>query len=112
MPAQERHAPSPLSAVDVLLTYLKAEGVTVVFGIPGGLLYPFFDAVEHDDELRLIVTQHEEGASFMADGFARTSRGMAVCAATVGPGATNLVTGVACAFADGVPMLVVTGQAA
>jgi acetolactate synthase-1/2/3 large subunit len=98
--------------VDVFLQYLKAEGVRVVFGIPGGLLHPFFEAVEADPELRLVVSKHEEGAAFMADGFARVARKIAVCAGTSGPGATNLMTGVACAFADGVPLLVVTGQAA
>jgi len=98
--------------VDVFLSYLKAEGVRVVFGIPGGLLYPFFEAIEADAELRVIVSKHEEGAAFMADGYARVGRKLAVCAGTSGPGATNLMTGVACAFADGVPMLVVTGQAA
>jgi acetolactate synthase-1/2/3 large subunit len=99
-------------AVDVFLRYLKAEGVTHVFGIVGGLLYPFFAAVEDDAELSLVHVKHEEGAAFMADGFARTTRRLAVCAGTSGPGSTNMLTGVACAYADGVPMLVVTGQAA
>jgi acetolactate synthase-1/2/3 large subunit len=98
--------------VDVFLRYLKAEGVGVVFGIPGGLLYPFFEAVEQDPELILAVSKHEEGAAFMADGYARVGRRLSVCAGTSGPGATNLMTGVSCAFADGVPMLVITGQAA
>ncbi|MDP9002869.1 MAG: thiamine pyrophosphate-binding protein [Myxococcota bacterium] len=98
--------------VDVFLRYLKAEGVTHVFGIVGGLLYPFFAAIENDPELYLVHVKHEEGAAFMADGYARTTGKLAVCAGTSGPGSTNLVTGVACAFADGVPMLVVTGQAA
>jgi acetolactate synthase-1/2/3 large subunit len=91
---------------------LKAEGVEYVFGIPGGLLHPFFAAVEDDADIGLIGTKHEEGAAFMADGYARVKRKLAVCAATSGPGATNLLTGVACAFSDGVPMLVLTGQAA
>jgi acetolactate synthase-1/2/3 large subunit len=103
---------TPQRAVDVFLQYLKAEGVRVVFGIPGGLLHPFFEAIEEDEELRLVVSRHEEGAAFMADGCSRLSRKLSVCAGTSGPGATNLMTGVACAFADGVPMLVVTGQAA
>ncbi|MCL2722842.1 MAG: thiamine pyrophosphate-binding protein [Polyangiaceae bacterium] len=102
----------PSRAIDVFLRYLKAEGVSVVFGIPGGLLHPFFEVIESDPEIRLVVTKHEEGAAFMADGYARISRRLSVCAGTAGPGATNLLTGVACAFADGVPMLVVTGQAA
>ena len=96
--------------VDVFLKYLKAEGASVVFGIPGGLLHPFFEAVENDPDLQLVVTRHEEGAAFMADGFARAGRRLAVCAGTSGPGSTNLLTGVSCAFADGVPMVVVTGQ--
>jgi len=98
--------------VDIALTYLKAEGVRCIFGIPGGLLHPFFHAVEGDPEITLVVTKHEEGAAFMADGAARVSGRLAVCAGTSGPGSTNLFTGVACAFADGVPMLVITGQAA
>lgn len=98
--------------VDVLLRYLKAEGARVVFGIPGGLLHPFFEAVDAYPDIELIVTKHEEGASFMADGYARVSGRLAVCAGTSGPGATNLLTGVSCAFADSVPLLVLTGQAA
>lgn len=98
--------------LDVFLRYLKAEGVTVVFGIPGGLLYPFFAAVERDPDIAFVVAKHEQGAAFMADGFSRVGRRLSVCAGTAGPGATNLLTGVACAFADGVPMLVLTGQVA
>ncbi len=98
--------------IDVFLKYLKAEGVSVVFGIPGGLLYPFFAVIEADPDIALIMTKHEEGAAFMADGYGRVGRRMSVCAGTSGPGATNMIIGVACAFADGVPMLVVTGQAA
>ncbi len=107
--APNRTAPR---VIDVFLRYLKAEGVSVVFGIPGGLLHPFFEVIEADPEIELIVSKHEEGAAFMADGHARVSRRLSVCAGTSGPGATNMITGVACAFADGVPMLVVTGQVA
>lgn len=94
-----------------MLRYLRAEGARVVFGIPGGLLHPFFNAVEAEHELELVVTKHEAGAAFMADGYARASNCLAVCAGTSGPGATNLLTGVGAAFADGVPMIVITGQA-
>ncbi len=97
--------------LDVFLRYLRAEGARVVFGVPGGLLHPLFAAVERDDELRLVVAKHEAGAAFMADGFARAGHGIAVCAGTSGPGATNLLTGVAVAYSDGIPMLVITGQA-
>ncbi len=98
--------------VDVFIRYLKAEGARVVFGIPGGLLHSFFEQIEADPEMQLVVPKHEEGAAFMADGYARSSGRLAVCAGTAGPGATNLLTGVSVAFADGVPLLVVTGQAA
>src|SRR4051812_13109340 len=104
-------APVKERVVDTFLRYLLAEGAQVVFGVPGGLLHAFFEAVEHHPEFKLIVTKHEEGAAFMADGYSRVSRGLAVCAGTGGPGSTNLLTGVAVAFADSVPMLVVTGQA-
>ncbi|HEX7663306.1 MAG TPA: thiamine pyrophosphate-binding protein [Polyangiaceae bacterium] len=102
----------PSRAIDVCVRYLRAEGVDTVFGIPGGLLHPFFEALEATEGMQVVMSKHEEGAAFMADGYARTTGKLAVCAGTSGPGATNLVTGVACAFADGVPMLVVTGQAA
>ncbi|HZU85313.1 MAG TPA: thiamine pyrophosphate-binding protein [Polyangiaceae bacterium] len=96
----------------MLIQYLKAEGVSHVFGIVGGLLYPFFAAIEQEEAFTLVHVKHEEGAAFMADGYARLSGRLAVCAGTSGPGATNMLTGVACAYADGVPMLVITGQAA
>lgn len=102
----------PLRAVDVFIKYLEAEGVKTVFGIPGGLLHPLFEALESSTSVRLVVTKHEEGAAFMADGYARVGGSISVCAGTAGPGSTNLLTGVSCAFADGVPLLVVTGQAA
>ena len=98
--------------IDVCLRYLVEEGARYIFGIPGGLLHPFFEAIEASKNLELVITKHEQGAAFMADGYARSSRKLAVCAGTSGPGATNLLTGVAVAFSDGVPMLVVTGQAA
>lgn len=98
--------------VNVFLDYLRAEGVRVVFGVPGGLLFPFFEAIERAEDIALVVSKHEEGAAFMADGYSRVSGRLSVCAGTGGPGSTNLLTGVACAYADGVPMLVVTGQAA
>ncbi len=105
-------APPATRVVDVTLAYLAAEGAQVVFGVPGGLLHHFFVAVEQHPDFKLIVSKHEQGAAFMADGYARTGHRLAVCAATSGPGATNLLTGVACAFADGIPLLVITGQAA
>lgn len=109
----ERATPPPeRRVVNVFLDYLRAEGVRYVFGVPGGLLFPFFEAIERAEDIELVVSKHEEGAAFMADGYSRVSGDLSVCAGTGGPGSTNLLTGVACAYADGVPMLVVTGQAA
>ncbi|HEX3344798.1 MAG TPA: thiamine pyrophosphate-binding protein, partial [Polyangiaceae bacterium] len=104
--------PATQRAVDVFVKYLEAEGITHVFGIVGGLLYPMFASVEAAESLTLVHVKHEGGAAFMADGFARSTGKLAVCAGTSGPGATNMLTGVACAFSDGIPMLVITGQAA
>ncbi|MBI2377903.1 MAG: thiamine pyrophosphate-binding protein [Deltaproteobacteria bacterium] len=105
-----RAATGKQTALDITIKYLEAEKITTVFGVPGGLLHPFFAAAEAHPGLRLVVCKHEGGSAFMADGYARTSGRMAVCASTAGPGATNLLTGVAVAFADGVPILVLTGQ--
>lgn len=109
--SHQRTAKPVKRMVDITMRYLRAEGARVVFGVPGGLLHPFFQAVEAEPEIDLIVTKHEAGAAFMADGYARSTNSLAVCAGTSGPGATNLLTGVAAAFCDGVPMLVITGQA-
>ncbi len=105
-----RSSQPPARVIEVFLNYLRAEGARVVFGVPGGLLHPFFEAVDEAEDLRLVCTKHEGGAAFMADGYARVSGQLSVCASTAGPGATNLLTGVAVAYSDGVPMLVITGQ--
>ncbi len=107
-----RPPPTQRPVVDAFVDYLKEASIEAVFGLPGGLIYPFFDAVERDDFFDLVITKHEEGAAFMADGYARATHSMAVCAATSGPGATNMLTGVGVAFSDNVPLLVLTGQAA
>ncbi|HOW89563.1 MAG TPA: thiamine pyrophosphate-binding protein, partial [Elusimicrobiales bacterium] len=100
------------TAVGLLVRYLKGEGVKYVFGIPGGALIHFYEAMFDEGGITPVLSKHEGGASFMADGYARASGKIGVCCATTGPGATNLVTGVACAYADSVPMLVLTGQVA
>jgi acetolactate synthase-1/2/3 large subunit len=98
--------------VQVLLAYLEQEGVDTIFGIPGGPLMPFFEGIFDRGKMRTIITKHEEGAAFMADGYARVSGRLGVCCATTGPGATNALTGVACAYRDSVPVLLVTAQVA
>ena len=112
MPDPATENPTNIRVVDAFLQALKSEGIRHIFGVPGGLMHTFFAAVEHDADLQLVISKHEQGAAYMADGYARSGHGLAVCAGTSGPGSTNLLTGVACAFADGVPMLVITGQPA
>src|SRR5512136_3190428 len=90
---------------------LEEQGVQVMFGIPGGVLLPFYDELVKSD-IRHILPRHEQCAGHMADGYARVSRKPGVCIATSGPGATNLVTGVATAFMDSSPLVALTGQVA
>ena len=90
---------------------LKRQNVQVMFGIPGGVLLPFYDELMQSD-IRHILVRHEQCAGHMADGYARVSKKAGVCIATSGPGATNLVTGVATAFMDSSPMVAITGQVA
>lgn len=100
---------------DLILSYLERLGVEYVFGVPGGSIEPFYNALARSARRggpRAIVARHETGAAFMADGYAREAGRIGVCCSTAGPGATNLVTGVASAYADGIPVLVITAQTA
>jgi len=90
---------------------LEAEGVDTIFGYPGGAIMPFYDALV-DSGLRHILVRHEQGAALAANGYARASGRVGVCVATSGPGASNLVTGIADAMLDSVPMVCITGQVA
>lgn len=101
----------PMKGAEVLIGALEAEGVDVVFGYPGGAIMPVYDALLGSG-LRHILTRHEQGAVFAADGYARATGRVGVCMATSGPGATNLVTGLADAFMDSVPIVAITGQVA
>ncbi|MEK7389655.1 MAG: thiamine pyrophosphate-binding protein [Elusimicrobiota bacterium] len=98
------------NAVGLLLKYLEAEGVGCVFGIPGGPLMPLYEAMFASGSIRPIITKHEEGAAFMADGYARVSGRLGVCCTTTGPGATNALTGIACSYRDSVPVMLLTAQ--
>lgn len=89
---------------------LKENGVDTIFGYPGGMILPLFDALGQDNSINFILNTHEQSAAHAADGYARASGRPGVCIATSGPGATNLVTGIATAFMDSVPMVVITGQ--
>ncbi|MGB0204038.1 MAG: thiamine pyrophosphate-binding protein [Neptuniibacter sp.] len=100
---------------DLLVETLRQLNVSHIFGVPGGAIEPLFDAVaraKHRGEMDMVVARHEGGAAFMADGYAREANTLGVCCATTGPGATNLLTGVASAYADNIPMLVITAQTA
>ncbi len=98
-----------ISGAQIIVECLKEQGVDTVFGYPGGTILPLYDAL-HGSPVRHILTAHEQGAAHAADGFARASGRVGVCIATSGPGATNLVTGLAAAFMDSVPVVAVTGQ--
>jgi len=99
-----------LTGAQILRRTLVDEGVTVMFGYPGGAIMPFYDALHGQQALRHILVRHEQAAAHAADGYARASNRVGVCVATSGPGATNLVTGLAAAYMDGSPVLAITGQ--
>ncbi len=89
---------------------LRREGVEVIFGYPGGQVLPIYDALYDVKDIKHVLVRHEQGAAHAADGYARASGKVGVCLATSGPGATNLVTGIANAYMDSIPMVAITGQ--
>src|SRR5688572_2733470 len=100
-----------LSGAEIIMECLLREGVNVVFGYPGGAILPAYDAMyKYRDRIHHVLVRHEQGASHMADGFARATGKVGVCIATSGPGATNLVTGLATAMMDSSPIVAITGQ--
>src|ERR671928_1448821 len=99
-----------MTGAKALICALEKEGVDVVFGLPGGANLPIYDALVDASSLRHILVRHEQSAAHMADGYARIKRKAGVCFATSGPGATNIITGIATAYADSSPMVAVTGQ--
>src|SRR5579862_3013074 len=98
-----------LKGADIVLQFLRAEGVDLVFGYPGGAIMPLYDALDGSG-VRHVLTRHEQGAVFAAEGYARVTGKVGVAMATSGPGATNLVTGIADAKMDSVPLVCITGQ--
>ena len=100
-----------LNGAEIVIECLKEQGVDTVFGYPGGAILNVYDELyKHRDEIRHILTSHEQGASHAADGYARATGKVGVCLATSGPGATNLVTGIATAYMDSVPLVAITGN--
>ena len=98
-----------LTGAEIVVACLKEQEVDTVFGYPGGTILNVYDALyKHSDEIRHILTSHEQGAAHAADGYARATGKVGVCLATSGPGATNLVTGIATAYMDSVPMVAIT----
>jgi acetolactate synthase-1/2/3 large subunit len=96
---------------EILINALEVEGVDTIFGYPGGAIMPVYDAL-HSTDIKHVLVRHEQAAALAADGYARSSGKVGVCMATSGPGATNLITGIANAFMDSVPMVAITGQVA
>lgn len=101
--------PAPRSGARLLVSTLEKLGVEVVFGYPGGAIMPVYDALT-GSKLKHILVRHEQGAAFAADAYARATGKVGVCMATSGPGATNLITGIANAMMDSVPMVCITGN--
>ena len=97
------------TGAQILWECLEREGVTHVFGYPGGAILPAYDALKHS-KIHHVLVRHEQGAAHMADGYARASGRVGVAIATSGPGATNLVTGIATAMLDSSPIVCITGQ--
>ncbi len=98
------------NGAEILINCLKEQGVDTIFGYPGGTVLDIYDALYRDGTIHHIITSHEQGAAHAADGYARVTGRVGVCLATSGPGATNLVTGIATAFMDSIPVVAITGN--
>jgi len=110
---QEEPGPNKFEVGDLIVSYLEQIGVEFVFGIPGGAIEPMYNAIargEKTGKIRSVIARHETGAAFMADGYTSVTGKLGVCVSTTGPGATNLITGVASAYENNVPMLIITAQ--
>lgn len=102
--------PRVLAGSHILCEALQNEGVQLIYGYPGGAIIPFYDALPSYPSLHHVLVRHEQAAVHAADGYARATGKVGVCVATSGPGATNLVTGLATAYMDSVPLVAITGQ--
>lgn len=111
MKTKENATTNEMTGAQIVVEALRREGVKHVFGIPGGCSLPFFDAL-YGSGIDVVLTRHEQGATHMADGYSRSTGKVGVCTATSGPGATNLVTGLATANMDSIPLIAITGQVA
>ena len=105
--------PSPtetLTGAQIVVRLLERQGIRRLAGIPGGAILPFYDALSQSTQIQHILARHEQGGGFMAQGMARATGEVAVCLASSGPGATNLVTAIADAKLDSIPLVAITGQ--
>ena len=109
-PAAPTPAPQEIKGADAVVECLVREGVDVIFAYPGGSSLELHQSLAHTDKIRVILPRHEQGGAFEAEGYARATGRVGVCMATSGPGATNLVTGLADAYMDSIPMVAITGQ--
>src|SRR5262245_39005077 len=99
-----------LTGAQLIVALLEQQGITTVAGIPGGAILPLYDALSHSRRIRHVLTRHEQGAGFIAQGMARATGRPGVCLASSGPGVTNLLTAVADAMLDSIPLVAITGQ--
>ena len=99
-----------MTGAEIVIRALKEQGVDTMFGYPGGAVLPIYDAIYGDKDMRHILVRHEQGAGHAAEGYARSTGKPGVCLVTSGPGATNMVTPIADAMMDSIPMVVITGQ--
>ena len=99
-----------LTGAEIVVRCLQEEGVDCVFGYPGGAVLYIYDELFKQDKVRHVLVRHEQGAAHAADGYSRASHKVGVCLVTSGPGLTNAVTGIATAFMDSIPMVILSGQ--
>ena len=99
-----------LTGAEIVVQSLAAEGVEFVFGYPGGSVLHIYDELFKQDRVKHVLVRHEQGAAHAADGYSRASNKVGVCLVTSGPGVTNAVTGIATAYMDSIPMIIITGQ--
>src|SRR3990167_4735739 len=109
-PAMDRIKTEELTGAEIVIRCLQAEGVEYVFGYPGGALLWIYDELFKQDKVRHVLVRHEQGAAHAADGYSRSSNKIGVCLVTSGPGLTNAVTGIATAYMDSIPMVIISGQ--
>src|SRR5438046_10409463 len=106
----DRVKTSTLTGAEIVVRCLQAEGVEYVFGYPGGAVLFIYDELFKQDRVKHVLVRHEQGAAHAADGYSRASHKVGVCLVTSGPGVTNAVTGIATAYRDSSPMVIITGQ--